>query len=110
MKKTNGRSRTVPHKHDVIGTNPKKQTPERSTQHSKQPTHEHGMMHNQERCMSGFNETWHGKMHKQHYKLSGAQYATSSILTEHHMPYLSSLSFMYSTRLNVVSMARGDAK
>ena len=35
-----------------------------------------------------FNEAWHGKMHKQHYKLSGAQYAMSCILTEHHMPYL----------------------
>ena len=23
-----------------------------------------------------FNEAWHGKVHKQHYKLSGAQYAT----------------------------------
>ena len=44
MKKTNGRSRTGPHKRDVIGTNPKKQTPERSTQHSKQPPHEQGMI------------------------------------------------------------------
>ena len=23
-----------------------------------------------------FNEAWHGKVHKQYYKLSGAQYAT----------------------------------
>ena len=37
-----------PHKRDVTGTNLKKQTPERSTQHSKQPTHEHGMI-----CMIG---------------------------------------------------------
>ena len=44
MKKTNGCNRTGPHKRDVTGTNPKKQTPERSTQHSKQPTHEHGMI------------------------------------------------------------------
>ena len=35
-----------------------------------------------------FNEAWHGKMHKQNYKLSGAQYAMSCILTEHHMTYL----------------------
>ena len=35
-----------------------------------------------------FNEAWHGKVHKQHYKLSGAQYATSRILTEHHNNYL----------------------
>ena len=44
MKKINGRSRTGPHKRDVTGTNPKKQTSERSTQHSKQPTHEHDMI------------------------------------------------------------------
>jgi len=35
-----------------------------------------------------FNEAWHGKVHKQYYKLSGAHYATSCILTEHHMTYL----------------------
>ena len=35
-----------------------------------------------------FNEAWHGKVHKQNYKLSGAQNATSCILTEHHMTYL----------------------
>ena len=29
-----------------------------------------------------FNEAWHGKVHKQSYKLSGAQYA------KHHMTYL----------------------
>ena len=44
MKKKNGRSQTGPHKRDVTGTNPKKQTPERSTQHSKQTAHEHGMI------------------------------------------------------------------
>ena len=35
-----------------------------------------------------FNEAWHGKVHKQNYKLSGAQYATRCILTEHHINYL----------------------
>ena len=35
-----------------------------------------------------FKEAWHGKVHKQNYKLSGAQYATSCILTEHHIEYL----------------------
>ena len=49
---------------------PEEATPERSTQHSKQPLQQHGMMHVR------FNEAWHGKMHKQPYKLSGAQYAT----------------------------------
>ena len=28
----------------LLEPNPKKQTPERNTQHSKQPTHEHGMI------------------------------------------------------------------
>ena len=35
-----------------------------------------------------FNEAWLGKVHKQYYKLSGAQYATSCILTKHHINYL----------------------
>ena len=48
-----------------------------------------------------FNEARHGKMHKQSYKLSGAQYAMK---TPHDL--FSSVSFMYPTRLNV-SMARG---
>ena len=34
-----------------------------------------------------FNEAWHGKV-QQRYNLSGAQYATSCILTEHHINYL----------------------
>ena len=32
-----------------------------------------------------FKEAWHGKVHKQSYKLSGAQYATSCILTKHNI-------------------------
>ena len=32
--------------HDIIGKQPEEATPERSTQHSKQPTHQHGIMHN----------------------------------------------------------------
>ena len=31
------------------------------------------------------NEAWHGKVHKQSYKLSGAQYTTSCILTKDHI-------------------------
>ena len=32
---------------------------------------------------------WHGKVHKQHYKLSGAQYAMEwHIEGKHHMTYL----------------------
>ena len=57
-----------------------------------------------------FNEAWHGKVHKQPYKLSGAQYATPLHIDETPHDLFSSLSFMYSTRLNVVSMERGEAK
>ena len=87
MKKTNGRSRMDPHKRDVIGTNPKKQHRKEAnnivnnhhiTWHDAQPS----MMHVR------FKYAWHGKVHKQHYKLSGAQYATGCILTEHHINYL----------------------
>ena len=54
---------------------PEEATPERSKQHGKQPSHKHddaqpSMMHVR------FNEAWHGKMHKQSCKLSGAQHAT----------------------------------
>ena len=56
-----------------------------------------------------FKETWHGKVHKQSYKLSGAQHATLLHIDETPHDLFSSLSFMYPTRLNVVSMARGEA-
>ena len=49
-----------------------------------------------------FNEAWHDNMHKQHYRLSGAQYATSCILTKTPHDLFRSLSFRYSTILNVV--------
>ena len=104
MKKTNGRSRTNPHKREVIGTMPKKQ-------HQKE---ENNIVNNHHIIMAWcttkydaclhvrFKYAWHGKVHKQHYKLSGAQYASGCILTKHHIPLFSSLSFMYSTILNVV--------
>ena len=57
----------------------------------------------------GFNEAWHGKVHKQSYKLSGAHYATELHIDETPHDLFSSLSVMYPTRLNVVSMARGEA-
>ena len=53
-----------------------------------------------------FNEAWHGK---QSYKLSGAHYATPLHINETPRDLFSSLSFMYPTILNVVSMARGEA-
>ena len=56
-----------------------------------------------------FNEAWHVKMHKQSYKLSGAQYATPLHIDETPHDLFSSLSVMYPTILNVVNMARGEA-
>ena len=57
-----------------------------------------------------FNDTWHGKVHKQSYKLSGAQYATSCILAKHHMTYLV-LSCLGTQQYSMLfSMARGEAK
>ena len=49
-----------------------------------------------------FKYAWHGKVQKQYYKLSGAQYATSCILTKHHIRLFSSLSVMNPAILNVV--------
>ena len=55
------------------------------------------------------NEAWHGKMHKQSYKLSGTQHASPLHIDETPRDLFSSISFMYPTRLNVVSMARDEA-
>ena len=49
-----------------------------------------------------FNDSWHGKVHKQYYKLSGAQYATPLHIDETPHQLFSSLSVMYPTILNVV--------
>ena len=88
MKKTNERSRTDPHKRDVNGTNPKKQHQKEAQQQSKQPSHKHGTMRKQVLCMSGLKRHGMAKCNKQNYKLSGAQYATTCILTKHHINYL----------------------
>ena len=48
-----------------------------------------------------FKEAGHGKMHKQSYKLSGAQYATPLHIDETPHDLFSSILFMYSTMLNV---------
>src|SRR6187399_3261674 len=59
--------------------------PERKKQHGKHTSinmaydAQTSMMH------ARFKYAWHGKVHKQHYKLSVAQYATSCILTKHHI-------------------------
>ena len=83
MNKTNGRSRTGPHKRDIIGTNPKKQHRKEANNMVKQPSHNHGMMHYQVGCMSSLMKHGMAKCNKQHYKLSGAQYAR-----KHHTTYL----------------------
>ena len=75
MKKTNRRSRTDPHKRDVIGTNLKKKHRKEANnivnnQHITWHDAQTGMMHVR------FKYAWHGKVHKQFYKLSGAHYAT----------------------------------
>mgnify|MGYP005837005515 CR=1 FL=1 len=59
-------------------------------------------MHKQVWCMSGLMRHGIAKCNKQYYKLSGAQHATSCILTKHHDKLFSSFSFMYPTILNVV--------
>ena len=69
--------------------------------------HKHGMMHKQVWCMYGLMRHGMAKCNKQYYKLSGAQYATSCILTKHHMQLFSLISVMYPTILNFISMARG---
>ena len=56
-----------------------------------------------------FNEAWHGKVHKQYYKLSGAQYATSCILTKHHMTYLVLSRLCTQQYEMLINMARGEA-
>ena len=48
-------------------------------------------------------------MHKQPYKLSGAQYATPLHIEKTPRDLFSSILFMYPTKLSVVSMARGEA-
>ena len=42
-----------------------------------------------------FNEAWHGKVHKQSYKLSGAQHATPLHIDETPHSSISSLSFVH---------------
>ena len=44
----------------------------------------------------------HGKVHKQSYKLSGAQYATPLHIDETPRDLFSSLSFRYTKIINVV--------
>ena len=95
-----------PHKHNITGTIKKKQHRKEANNivndhdiawHDAQPN----MMHVR------INEAWHGKVHKQYYKLSAAQYATSFISTKHHIHLFSSLPVMYSTKLNVIKHGKG---
>ena len=81
MKKINGHRRTGPHKRDVIGTNPKKQ-------HRKEANNivnnHHITWHDAQTSMMHvwFKYALNGKVHKQSYKLSGAQYATELHIEE----------------------------
>ena len=79
----------------------------RSNTRNKQTTwwmhkHKHGMMHKQVWCMSGLKRHGMAKATKQYYKLSGDQYATSCILTKHHIKYLVLSRLSCQTILNVV--------
>ena len=56
-----------------------------------------------------FNVAWDGKVHKQYYKLSGAQYAMGCILTEHHMTYLVLSRLCTQQYYMLLSMERGEA-
>ena len=47
------------------------------------------------------NEAWHGKVHKQSYKLSEAQYETPFHIDGTPRDLFSSILFMYPTILNV---------
>ena len=99
MKKTNGRSRTDPHNRNVTET---------KKQHRKEANNivnnHHITWHDAQSSMIHvrFNEAWHGKVHKQHYKLSGAQYATPLHIDETPRELFSSILFMYPTILNVI--------
>ena len=102
MKKTNRRSRTNPHNSRMKP----KLTREVTQKEANNIVNNHhiimawcttSMMHVQ------FNEAWHGKVHKQSYKLSGAHYATELHIDENTtFKLFSSISFMYPTILNVV--------
>ena len=52
-----------------------------------------------------FKYAWHGKVHKQNYKLSAAQYATKCILTNHHIQLFSSLPFNLLNNIKIVYRA-----
>ena len=54
-----------------------------------------------------FNEAWHGNMHKQNYKFSGAQYATSCVLMKHHINYLVHSRLGTQHYQMLLNMARG---
>ena len=86
MKKTNGRSRTDPHNSGMESKLTREAT-QKETNNKVTTTYtwhdaQTSMMHVR------FKAAWHGKVHKQYYKLSGAQYAMSCILMEHHINYL----------------------
>ena len=75
MKKTNGRSRTNPHN---SRTKPKLTREATRKEANNKVNNHHITWHDAQTIVMHvrFNDTWHGKVHKQSYKLSGAQYAT----------------------------------
>ena len=74
--------------------------PERNKQHSKQPSHKYGMMHNQVWCMSGLmSMAWQSAQTILQIKWSSICNKLHIDETPHQL--FSSLSFMYPTMLNV---------
>ena len=67
------------------------------------------MMHNQVRCMSSLKKAWHGKVQQTTLQIKWSSICNELHIDEKPHELFSSLSFMYPTRLNVVSMARGEA-
>ena len=63
----------------------KRSEPERNKQHGKHAIISMAYDAHPKMMHVRFKYAWHGNVHKQNYKLSGAQYATSCILTKHHI-------------------------
>ena len=66
----------------------KRSKPERNKQHGKHTSINMAYDAPPSMMYVRFKHAWHGKVHKQYYKLSGAQYATSCILTKHHILFI----------------------
>ena len=103
MKKTNGCSQRIL-TNATLPEYREEATPERSKQHSKEPSHKHGMMRKQVLCMSGLKR--HGKVQKTKLQIKWSSICNEvkHILEFNGTPHqlFSSLPVRYSTILKVV--------